>query len=243
MHAGRDRVKKATFEVAGLALWLFVFTRVHDMLGKDAAAAYAHARTVQTVERALHLDVERAANRWLTEHPILIQPAVYLYRTYYVVVLGVLVWGYLRRSAVYPQVRRTLVAMTALVLPVYWLYPLAPPRLALAGVVDIVWGQSTMTIHDGQNTFSAMPSMHVGWSLWSAYAVWVALRSSHPKAALAAWIFPLLMIGVVFTTANHYVLDVIGSIVLVSCAVGVATLVGRILDRVRRNRGGVGRRD
>ncbi|WP_428847052.1 phosphatase PAP2 family protein [Rhizohabitans arisaemae] len=45
--------------------------------------------------------------------------------------------------------------------------------------------------------------MHMGWSLWCAYAVWCALRASHPRSAPLAWIFPLGMMAVVLITGNH----------------------------------------
>jgi hypothetical protein len=69
-----------------------------------------------------------------------------------------------------------------------------------------------------------MPSMHVGWSLWSVYAVWSALRAAHPRAALLSWVFPLVMTAVVLTTGNHYVLDVVGSGVLLVVSIGAVSI-------------------
>ncbi|WP_217369587.1 phosphatase PAP2 family protein [Nonomuraea antri] len=125
-------------EAVGLLVVLVLFTRLHAVLGTDGAAATANALALQSLERVLHLDLALPANRWLTEHPALIQPAVYYYRLYYVAILGVLVWMFVRHAEVYVKVRRTLVAMLALVLPVYWAVPMSPPRFALPGVVDIL---------------------------------------------------------------------------------------------------------
>ena len=69
----------------------------------------------------------------------------------------------------------------------------------------------------------------MGWSAWCAYAVWVALRTTHPRLVLLAWGFPLVMTAVVFTTGNHYVLDVVGSAALLAIAIGVAALLARVL--------------
>lgn len=41
----------------------------------------------------------------------------------------------------------------------------------------------------------------------------------------------MLMIAVVFTTGNHYVLDVVGSTALLPAAVTVAALWGRIAGK------------
>lgn len=48
---------------------------------------------------------------------------MYPYRLYYAAVAGDLVWVFVRHADVYCQVRRTWVAMMALVLPVYWAVP------------------------------------------------------------------------------------------------------------------------
>lgn len=226
-------------EVAGLLLWFVVFTRLHVLLGRGIKdEATANAATLLAMERAVGLDIEPAANRWLTEHPALIAPSAYYYRLYYAVVIGVLVWTYLRHREFYPMARRTLVAMTVLVLPVYWAVPMSPPRLALPGITDImakhdVLGGLLASDPETRNNYSAMPSMHVGFSLWCAFAVWCALRPAHPRLALLAWLFPAGMIAVVFVTGNHYVLDVVGSVVLLSAAIGVAWLCGRLSSRWR----------
>ncbi len=157
-------------------------------------------------------------------------PSVVLfYRLYYVPLIGVLVWIFLRHTEVYLHVRRTFVAMTGLALLVFWVLPMSPPRFALVGVVDIIAerdilaGQPSRDMDSGANHFSAMPSLHVGWSAWCAYAAWSAMRESHPRTAVLAWLFPLIMIADVLTTGNHYVLDVAGSAVLLLAAIAVAT--------------------
>jgi membrane-associated phospholipid phosphatase len=212
-------------EVIGLLLWLLLFTLLHSFVGKDVAAATANALALQSAEHALHIDIERSANDWLAGQPVLGHLAVYLYRSYYVVVAGVLGWVFVRRAGVYRKVRRTLVAMTALVLLVYWAVPMSPPRFALPGAVDVVARYDILDQDSWTHPshYTAMPSMHVGWSLWCAYAAWSALREAHPRLALLSWIFPLLMTADVVATGNHYVLDVVGSVVLVAASVAVAS--------------------
>ena len=226
-------------EVVLLLVWFVVFTRLFAAAGRDLASATANARTLQSLERALHVNIELTANAWLTEHPALIPPAVYVYRLYYVVVLGVLLWVFLRHAEVYLKVRRTMLAMTVLVLPVVWALPMSPPRFSLPGVVDIVAEHDILGSHasrdlgTGQPHYTAMPSLHVGWSAWCAYAVWSALRASHPRLALLAWGFPIVMTAVVFITGHHYVLDVVGSAVLLAVSIAAASLWGRLAERRR----------
>lgn len=229
--------RRAVAEMALLAGVLLVFTRLHAATGADVAAATSNALVLQSLERGLHLDVELAMNRWLTERGSLIPLAVLLYRLYYAVLLGVVLWTFLRHAEVFLHVRRTLVAMTGLALLVFWALPVSPPRFALAGVVDVIAGHDILTgqpsrdMGSGANHFSAMPSLHVAWSAWGAYAVWLAMRGSHPRAAQLAWLFPLFLVADVLTTGNHYVLDVFGSGVLLVAAIGVATGWARLISR------------
>lgn len=221
---------RALVELIGLLLWFVVFARLQSAAGQDVVTATANALALQSAERALHIDIAASVNHWLAGHLVLSHLAVYVYRLYYVVVAGVLLWVFLRHAEVYRQVRRTLVAMMVLVLPVYWLVPMSPPRFAVPGVVDIV---ATYDIfgHASRDTghFTAMPSMHVGWSLWCAYAVWSALRATHPRLALLSWIFPLLMTAVVLTTGNHYVLDVAGGVALLVVSIAAASIWGHVV--------------
>jgi hypothetical protein len=239
--AGRygDRVTprpRVLIEVVFLTVWFVLFARLHAAAGTSLAAAEANALTLQSLERATHIDIELAANRWLTARPVLGQAAVWVYRLYYLVVAGTLVWVFLRHADAYRRVRRTMVAMMVLVLPVYWAIPMSPPRFALPGAVDLVArydivGRAAHESWIRPTHHTAMPSMHVGWSLWCAYAVWSVLRVTHPRAALLAWVFPLLMIAIVFGTANHYVLDVVGSLTLLAAAIAAASLWGRLVRR------------
>jgi len=79
-----------------------------------------------------------------------------------------------------------------------------------------------------------MPSLHVGWSAWAAYALWYALRRDHPRLALLAWAWPAVMGAVVFATGNHYVLDAVGSIVLLVASIAVARGCDRVVERGSR---------
>ena len=184
IDAPPDRRRPAVLgEIALLVLGFAAFTFLHGAMTTDIATPTANALSLRSLEKTLHLDVELAMNGWLTEHPALILPSVLYYRGYYVVLLGILVWTYLRHTGVYLRARRTLLVMLALVLPIYWAVPMSPPRFALPGVVDVVAEHSPIGAHapqatDGQVLYSAMPSMHTAWSLWCAYFAWSALRAS-----------------------------------------------------------------
>jgi membrane-associated phospholipid phosphatase len=224
-------------EVAGLVLGVVVFSWLYNLAGKDVASATANAHAVLSVERSLHLNIELPANHWLAEHPVLMHGAVAYYRLYYLPLAGVILWLLLRHADVYRTIRRTLLVMAPLALLVVWLVPMSPPRFALAGIVDIVAehdlfnGGGSRNLANGHNHFSAMPSLHVGWSALCAYGMWLAARGKHPRLALLSWLFPVVMVAVVITTGNHYVLDVAGSLIVLATSIMVVAAWERWAER------------
>ena len=220
-------------ELAGLVVGLVLFSRLHNLAGTDVAAATLNAQALQSAERVLHLDVEVPANQWLSEHPTLMQVSVLFYRLYYLPLACVLLWVLFFRAKVYLTLRRILTVMAPLALLIFWLAPMSPPRFALAGIVDIVAehdllaGEASRDMANGMNHFSAMPSMHVAWSALCADVAWLALRGKHPQLALLAWLFPIGTVAVVIATGNHYVLDVVGSAVLLGISIAGAAAWAR----------------
>lgn len=232
--------RRPAIELAGLVIGVVLFSWLHNLAGTDVARATATAHALQSVERALGLDVEVAANHWLAGSPALSVVAVWCYRLYYVPMAGVLLWVLFRHADAYRATRTTLLVMAAMALLIFWVLPVSPPRFALPGIVDIVAehdaiaGAASRDLSNGQNHLSAFPSLHVGWSALCAYAAWLALRPKHPRAALLVWLFPLVMAGVVITTGNHYVLDVAGSVALLAVSIAAAARLDRYRQRAAR---------
>jgi membrane-associated phospholipid phosphatase len=79
------------------------------------------------------------------------------------------------------------------------------------------------------NLFAAMPSLHVGWSTWSALAVWPLLRRTWAKVLWA--LYPVSIFFCIVVTANHWILDAVGGWVVLALgylgAVGIDALVRR----------------
>lgn len=71
---------------------------------------------------------------------------------------------------------------------------------------------------DVSNQYAAMPSMHIGWSTWSALVLVPLLRRRWAKVLAAA--YPAITLVSILLTGNHYWIDGIGG--LVSLAVGFA---------------------
>lgn len=197
------------------------FSLVQAHLGQTHREAMANADRLIGVERALHLDIEVSANHLLIGHEWLVDVTGYFYGGCLIVPPLVLIWLYLRRPRPYAFLRRALVTSTVLSLPLFWLFAVAPPRFAMSGITDYI---ALHDILDGAtsrdsgtssaNLYAAMPSLHVAWAFWCAFAIWVAFRRNHSRLALLAWAYPLLTAFDVIVTGNHYLLDVLGGVAL-----------------------------
>jgi hypothetical protein len=206
--------------VAGLyALWQLAATV--SLLG--TSGAFVKARRIVRVERDWHLPSELDTQRLVVPHPLLAQACNLYYATMHFAGLGaLLLWLFLRHRDRYPQVRTTIVLLTASCLLVQ-LVPVAPPRLLPNfGFVDTAeqYGQSVYTALKavGPDQLSAMPSVHVGWAVLVGGAV-VWLGTSRWR--WLALLHPALTIFVVAATANHFWLDGIVAVALLVLAIAV----------------------
>jgi len=73
------------------------------------------------------------------------------------------------------------------------------------------------------NQYAAMPSMHIGWSVWSALVLAPMVRRRW--ARVLAWTYPVLTLFTIIVTANHYWLDAVGGL----AALGFGAVVARWL--------------
>jgi lysylphosphatidylglycerol synthetase-like protein (DUF2156 family) len=71
--------------------------------------------------------------------------------------------------------------------------------------------------------------MHAGWAIWCAVAVIVSTR--RPLIMAIAALYPIVTILVIFSTANHYLLDAVAGVTVMAFAL----FVGLILH-LRENR-------
>ncbi|MHB8491675.1 MAG: phosphatase PAP2 family protein [Solirubrobacteraceae bacterium] len=249
LHARRPNLVFEALIVAWLG-WLYdILTNVTPL---RAHAAIANAWGVWHAERLLHIDPELALNHWLAAHHTLGQIASYYYdNAHFIVTFGLLALLWWRLPASYRPLRSALALVNLIAFAVFWLYPLAPPRmLPSVGFHDIVahsgtFGQwHTGSLASSADQFAAMPSLHLSWAVWSAVAVWrITSRRSLRALAIA---YPFLTSAVVFATGNHYLLDVLGGIAAMALSfalVGVAGTVRAGLPRgaLRRRAGGTAR--
>ena len=126
---------------------------------------------------------------------------------------------------VYPRLRSTVIVTWMLSLPVYALFPVAPPRLAGLGMTDTVSETSAVALAGHStwfyNPIAAVPSLHCGFALALSVAVAIAVRARWLKALASAWA-PLVALSTV-ATANHYVFDVAAGLAITALGWAVVT--------------------
>lgn len=232
-----QRTRPAWYREAPLLIGGYIaFGLVRAAIDRGDPAATNNALLVQRLEQTLQIAVEYPLNQAMLGHPAAIYLTGYFYRLSVLAVPAILIWLYLSRSEHYRRLRTVLVVMMLLDLAIVWLFPEAPPRFAQNGIVDymatydILGGAGSRTPHWTANLLAAMPSMHIAWTTWCAYAAWSVLRQRSPRAAWLVWLFPLLTAFVVLVTGHHYVLDILAGMTLVA----IANLLTRWLTRRRR---------
>jgi hypothetical protein len=73
------------------------------------------------------------------------------------------------------------------------------------------------------NQYAAMPSMHIGWSTWCAFALFPLVRRRWAQALVVA--YPLATLFDIIVTANHYWIDGLGGL----ACLGLGYLIARSL--------------
>ncbi len=200
-------------------VWLlWVYDAITNLAPLRLSAALGHARGILSFEQSLGISPEHALDRWLAGHASLgLALSDYYDNAHFVVTLGILGWLWWARADIYRGLRNQLVLINVLAFVVFWRYPVAPPRM-LPGFTDVV--ASTHAIgswHSGAlasdaNQLAAMPSLHIAWAVWCVVAVWTATRRVWVRALMV--LYPCLTGFAVLATGNHFVLDIVGGIVV-----------------------------
>lgn len=209
-------------EIAVVALLVFVYDRIRDIASTRSGLAFDNAHQILDVERWLHLDPERMFNLWLRGHDRVGWLSSWYYQSMHLsVTLAVLVFLYLKRSAVYRQARNALVLVNGIGLLVFWLYPVAPPRF-LPGYVDtgLVTGVTAHVSEVSANLYAAMPSLHIGWAVWVVLHVWAAEAGRTLKALVVTHLAVTTLI--ILATANHYLIDALAGVAVATLATALS---------------------
>jgi len=85
------------------------------------------------------------------------------------------------------------------------------------------WNFDSGGVAQHSNQYAAMPSLHIGWASWCAFGIWPLARRKWIRAAVL--LYPALTLFCIIVTANHYWLDGIGGLVVLSAGFGLGGLL------------------
>jgi len=93
-----------------------------------------------------------------------------------------------------------------------------------------LWSFDSKKLDAVSNQYAAMPSLHIGWSTWCMLVLLTFTKKRWAKALAIA--YPILTLTVIVATANHYIIDAVGGLVIL----GAGYLVAAWVERFRQAR-------
>jgi hypothetical protein len=224
---------------AGIVVGLYALWQLAGNLATGGfTEATAHARWIWDAERTLRLPSELGVQRLVLPHPLLSEIANLYYATmHFGMLIAMLIWLFARHRDGYPAVRNAMAASTAICLLISFV-PVAPPRLLSGvGIVDLAarYGESVYAAVGsaaGADQLSAMPSVHVAWSVLVAWAV---ITNARGRWRWLILLHPAATAFVVVATGNHFWADGIVAAVIDAAVISAQSLL------VRRRRARVSR--
>jgi hypothetical protein len=235
------RQRRLLREAALVLCFYYVYQTVRSAANHSGVSPRAFSNSNRLVgwERTLHIYNEKAVQQaFLGARWFLKIMNVYYGTLHFVITAGVLIWMYVRHWDGYRRMRNLLGATTGLALVGYWSFPLAPPRMRRwDGFIDTLdtigglWSYNSPVAKAVANPFAAMPSLHFGWALWCATALFTFAR--HRWVRILGLCYPALTLFAIVVTANHYYLDAAGGTLIFLGGLGITKLLA-MLD-ARRN--------
>ena len=93
-----------------------------------------------------------------------------------------------------------------------------------------LWSFDSKKLDAVSNQYAAMPSLHIGWSTWCMLVLLTFTKKRWARALAIA--YPILTLTVIVATANHYIIDAVGGLVIL----GAGYLVASWVERFRQPR-------
>ena len=225
-----DLARQIAFMWLAYTLYRWVRGYVDDPAG--AAIAFENARRLISIEQGMHLFIEPAVQSWAEGVPAIIDASSWLYiNAQTTVTMGALIYIYLARTSSFYFVRNMFAISWVLALIGYTVYPTAPPRLfpewGFFDAVSTFTGVShTDSVSALFNPYAAVPSMHVCFALMVGLPLSRLLE--HRALRLFWTVYPLLVVFVIVTTANHFLADALLGALTALAAFAGATGLGRL---------------
>ena len=243
-HRGVKIAVTTATELAVVMVLYGIWQKVRELAVTKTAGAMENAHDLWDFEQRIHMPSEVALQKvFIDNRPIMQFLNVYYGGAHVPAAGALLIWVFWRHRDRYAAVRNTFALTIAGCITIQALVPMAPPRfLTDLGFVDAglkyhlsVYGTGGSGV---SNELAAMPSLHVGWCVLVALAV-IAISTSRWKWLIL--LHPILTILSITITANHWWLDGVVAVMVLSVAwvlqhfgrLALDRVLARLPDRVR----------
>ncbi len=223
-------IAEVLFIVPAYTAYQYVRGAVHGQGG----VAFDNATRVIHIEKQLGIFHEAFLQQLILPKSWVVDFFNYLYIWGHLpVIIMVAVWLYMSHRGNYALFRNAFLISGLIALVGFSTVPLAPPRyMPEFGFTDtIVHAQSYYAFQNPKivNQYAAMPSLHFGWDLLVAIAIGYHVRERWLK--IAAVFMPIVMLGGIVLTANHYFLDAAAGALVAMTGLGGAWVLRRFVHR------------
>ncbi len=229
--AGRASVlRRLGRELAIVGFAAAVYCAVRAVTEGSITQAVSNAKAIERIENALGIAWEESIQSLVSGSVTLVTLVNWIYIWgHWPVIIGAATFLYLHRPSHYRVLRNAIITSGLIGFLFFYRLPTAPPRLAGMGLDDTVLEHShayrALQPPSLTNQYAAMPSLHFGWNLLVGIVLVAAFASAAVRVFAVA--MPLAMAFSVIATANHFVLDVVASIVVVAIGLAVALALER----------------
>ncbi|HYH88630.1 MAG TPA: phosphatase PAP2 family protein [Solirubrobacteraceae bacterium] len=202
----------------------------------DLSTATGHAEWIVNLQQSIGVNIEASVQSALDGTAVIwVLNNLYL-AAQLIVVPGTLIWLYRRNHELYVKLRNTVLATWLIAMPIYALFPVAPPRLADIGMLDTITSGGGVRLDSAlttsfYNPLAAVPSLHSGFALAVGVALAVYFSNRWAKLLAISWA-PIIGLAVV-ATGNHFVFDIAAGLVVTVAGY----VVGNAVDRRFAGRG------
>jgi len=220
------------YEAVVVVVAFLIYFTVRSLVVGRAGEAMVRAFNLIELEQQLHIYWELRMQAWILDSYWAIKAMNWIYFWGHMPLVALLaVWLFVFHRHAYYRTRNAFLASGAIGVVIYWMYPVAPPRLVpFAGFIDTMaafdrFGYNAQETQAFVNPFAAVPSLHFGWALLlGAVVAWVG---RHPLALAFGIAWPVAMFFAVVMTGNHFILDAVLGGIVSFAGFGIALLIER----------------
>ncbi len=217
----KDNPRRLIVEIVILGCLYAIYTFARNINESGIDQAYENAKLIIRCEEFFSIYHEQTIHQFFLNHDWVLIASNYFYGSlHFIATIFALVWVFVKDPKRYSLVRNTIVISTLIALAGFILFPLMPPRLLPEsyGFIDSLdkyptfWSFNSDEFATISNQYAAMPSVHIIWASWVAFAMYPYIKNRFLKVLVI--LYPLTTFFVIIVTSNHYFLDAVAGLVI-----------------------------